>query len=117
MGKHGEQAQTHTCWARSQMRYILGTSTGKSYLIGYGPDQPKRPHHRQSACSISYQEPCARVNNGTCCVGESGTRCCNADAFMSDHPALFKVLGGLVGGPDQDDRFPDIRNDYQRSEV
>ena len=42
MGKHGEQAQTHTCWARSQMRYILGTSTGKSYLIGYGPDQPKR---------------------------------------------------------------------------
>jgi hypothetical protein len=30
---------------------------------------------------------------------------------------LFQVLGGLVGGPDQQDKFPDIRNDYQRSEV
>jgi hypothetical protein len=30
---------------------------------------------------------------------------------------LLQVLGGLVGGPDQQDKFPDIRNDYQRSEV
>lgn len=37
------------------MRYILGTSTGKSYLIGYGPDQPQRPHHRQSACAATYK--------------------------------------------------------------
>jgi hypothetical protein len=54
MGKYGAQADTHICWARSQMRYMLGTSTGKSYVIGYGPDQPKRPHHRQSACSPTY---------------------------------------------------------------
>lgn len=30
---------------------------------------------------------------------------------------LLQVLGGLVGGPDQSDHFPDIRNDYQRSEI
>jgi hypothetical protein len=28
MGKYGDNADTHICWARSQMRYILGTSTG-----------------------------------------------------------------------------------------
>jgi hypothetical protein len=36
---------------------------------------------------------------------------------MDTHPALIKLHGGLVGGPDQTDTFPDIRNDYQRSEV
>ncbi|WIA40308.1 hypothetical protein OEZ86_013679 [Tetradesmus obliquus] len=117
MGKYGDNAEAHICWARSQMRYITGTSTGKSYLIGYGPDQPKRPHHRQSACNVDYQEPCRKVENGTCCAGETGANCCNLDSFMSDAPAKIKVLGGLVGGPDQSDKFPDIRNDYQRSEV
>jgi hypothetical protein len=36
---------------------------------------------------------------------------------MSDEPARIKINGGLVGGPDQQDQFPDKRNDYQRSEV
>lgn len=125
MGKYGSDAQRHICWARSQERYILGSGTGKSYLIGYGPDQPQRPHHRQSACALNYAGPCRAVNNGTCCAGEipgeagvrAGKGCCNVDSFMSSRPAQIKVLGGLVGGPDQTDKFPDIRNDYQRSEV
>jgi hypothetical protein len=66
-------------------------NAGKSYLIGYGPDQPKRPHHRQSACNVDYTEPCRKVENGTCCVGESGANCCNLDSFMSDRPAKIKV--------------------------
>lgn len=80
-------------------------------------DQPKRPHHRQSACAAEYKAPCRKVENGTCCAGESGTGCCNLDGFMSDKPAVIQIKGGLVGGPDQNDHFPDIRNDYQRSEV
>jgi hypothetical protein len=32
------------------MNYITGYSTGKSYLIGHGPNQPQRPHHRGAAC-------------------------------------------------------------------
>eukprot|EP00775_Hariotina_reticulata_P012172 gene12172-12310_t len=109
MGKHGDNKEAHICWTRSQMRYVLGSSTGKSYLIGYGPDQPKRPHHRQSACAETYKAPCQRI--------KAGTGCCNAETFMSDEPARIKINGGLVGGPDQQDQFPDKRNDYQRSEV
>jgi hypothetical protein len=28
LGKYGDNADAHICWARSQMRYILGSSTG-----------------------------------------------------------------------------------------
>jgi hypothetical protein len=54
------------------MRYILGSDTSKSYLIGFGTNQPQRPHHRQSACSARYNEPCSASDSGTCCAGESG---------------------------------------------
>lgn len=48
-------------------------------------------------------------------VGAGG--CCDSNNFFSSHPALTIIKGGLVGGPDQADVYPDIRNDYQRSEV
>jgi hypothetical protein len=72
MYKYGANKQANICFARNQMRYILGSDTGKSYLIGFGTNQPLRPHHRQSACSARYTEPCTPFNGGTCCVGESG---------------------------------------------
>jgi hypothetical protein len=56
-----------------QMRYTLGSwGSSRSYVIGYGPSQPQRPHHRQTACAAQYNEPCALQNSGTCCAGESG---------------------------------------------
>jgi len=48
-------------------------------------------------------------------IGAGG--CCTESNFVDSHPALITLRGGLVGGPDQSDYFPDIRNDYQRSEV
>lgn len=33
---------------------------------------------------------------------------------MSDRPMQTKISGGLVGGPNQQDVFPDIRNDYRQ---
>jgi hypothetical protein len=36
---------------------------------------------------------------------------------MSDRPSPIKLNGALVGGPNQQDFFPDIRNDYKQSEV
>jgi hypothetical protein len=36
---------------------------------------------------------------------------------MASHPALITLYGGLVGGPDQNDAYPDVRNDYKMSEV
>ncbi|KAF8073058.1 celI [Scenedesmus sp. PABB004] len=120
MGKYGDSRQAHICWVRSQMRVITGASTGRSFLIGYGPNQPQRPHHRQSACSAKYSEPCTPFNGGTCCAGEQGTGpggCCDESNFMASHPAQIVLRGGLVGGPDQSDNYPDIRNDYRQSEV
>lgn len=43
--------------------------------------------------------------------------CCTSANFFDPHPALIKITGGIVGGPDQSDNFPDKREDYQRSEV
>jgi hypothetical protein len=55
-----------------QMRYTLGSSgSSRSYVIGYGPSQPQRPHHRQSACAPKYSAPCTASNGGTCCAGEN----------------------------------------------
>jgi hypothetical protein len=70
MGKYGTDKTAPLCFARNQMRYILGSDTGKSYLIGYGTGQPQRPHHRQSACNARYAEPCSAADSGTCCSGE-----------------------------------------------
>jgi hypothetical protein len=36
---------------------------------------------------------------------------------MASHSALITLYGGLVGGPDQNDVYPDVRNDYKMSEV
>lgn len=72
MGKYGNNKAAALCFARNQMRYILGSDTGKSYLIGFGTNQPQRPHHRQSACNARYNEPCSAAGGGTCCAGESG---------------------------------------------
>eukprot|EP00882_Tetradesmus_deserticola_P025807 GHRQ01028376.1.p1 GENE.GHRQ01028376.1~~GHRQ01028376.1.p1 ORF type:complete len:447 (+),score=89.44 GHRQ01028376.1:369-1709(+) len=123
MGKYSDgNRQKHICWTRMQMRYITGNlpNTGKSYLIGYGPNQPQRPHHRQSACNAAYSEPCTSNDGGTCCAGEQGVGaggCCTSANFFNSHAALIKVTGALVGGPDQGDSYPDLRPDYQRSEV
>jgi hypothetical protein len=61
---------------------MTGKTTGRSFIIGYGPNQPKRPHHRGAACAFNYKAPCklgpigpnADVDgrNGTCCAGEGG---------------------------------------------
>jgi hypothetical protein len=63
---------------------MTGRNTGRSFIIGYGSDQPQRPHHRGAACSFNYGEPCklgpispnpdVTGGNGTCCRGEGGAR-------------------------------------------
>jgi hypothetical protein len=47
-------------------------------------------------------------------IGQGG--CCDVNNFMSSNAALVTLWGGLVGGPDQNDAFPDVRNDYKMSE-
>jgi len=73
LSKHGTAGtgQKHACWAQGQANYILGTSTGRSFVIGVG-SYPQRPHHRNVACdAVRVAAPgAARPGwNGTCLPG------------------------------------------------
>lgn len=91
-GKCSEsKVNTYKEFARSQIDYALGSS-GRSFVIGYGKDYPKNPHHRTAHGSYA--------NN----IGEpANTR--------------HVLIGALVGGPNRDDSYPDDRTNYQNGEV
>jgi Glycosyl hydrolase family 9 len=83
--------------SRAQICYILG-GTGRSFVVDFGANSPKRPHHRDSALTLE----------------QSG----NWDAFKdasTDNPNV--LTGALVGGPGVDDAYADDRQDYKRNEV
>lgn len=78
-------------FAKSQVDYALGSS-GRSFVIGYGENYPKNPHHRTAHG--------AYTNN----IGDpSETR--------------HTLIGALVGGPDSNDGYSDDRNNYVNNEV
>ena len=70
------------------LSYIRGSNPrGGSYIIGYGSNWPKNPHHRAA---------CPSKTNGDC---------------------SHTLTGALVGGPNQGDSYQDDLNQYQYSEV
>eukprot|EP00775_Hariotina_reticulata_P001323 gene1323-1667_t len=85
------------CTTRSQLGYILG-DTGRSFVVGYGSDSPKRPHHRASSCPAIGTE-------------------CTWDYFNTASPNPHTLFGALVGGPGADDSYVDARNDFIKNEV
>ena len=70
---------------------------GRSFVVGFGNNPPKKPHHRSSSCPG---------------VQEGG---CPGGGAWGDNP--FTLYGALVGGPDQWDNYNDDRNDYIANEV
>lgn len=78
-------------FGKAQVDYALG-SAGRSYVIGYGENSPKNPHHRTAHGAYS--------NN----IAE---------------PAQTKhiLFGALVGGPDSNDNYTDDRSNYINNEV
>ncbi|CAH9072331.1 unnamed protein product [Cuscuta europaea] len=92
-------------FVKKQVDYILGDNPLKmSYMVGYGPNYPKRIHHRAS--SIPSTE--THSNSDGCHGFES--------FFSASDPNPNILTGAIVGGPDQDDNFPDDRTDYSHSE-
>lgn len=66
--------------------------------VGVGNNPPCRPHHRAASCGPS-PFPCdcsALFNTG-----------CNPNT----------LYGALVGGPDKEDKFEDVRTDFAATEV
>ncbi|CAL1409767.1 unnamed protein product [Linum trigynum] len=92
--------------AKRQVDYILGVNPIRmSYMVGYGPNFPRRIHHRGSSLPSKTSHPQA--------IGCSGGF---EPFYSSSNPNPNILTGAIVGGPNQNDGFPDDRSDYSHSE-
>merc|ERR1712142_487439 len=92
------KSEAYTKMAQEQMDYILGKN-GQSFVVGYGPKYPKKPHHRASTCKA---KPAP----------------CDWGVFKGQQDNAFELKGALVGGPKAaDDKYIDDINDYIANEV
>ena len=80
------------CWALGQAGYMVGASSGRSYVVGLGKQAPQRVAHMSSACPAS----------GPCSWYESYYS-------TSPNPQAGLVEGALVAGPDARDGYSDER--------
>ena len=93
-------------FGRSQIDYALGVTSLRSYVVGYGPFYPTRPHHPSASCPDEPQ-PCGKA------------------ALESEDPNPQILFGALVGGPagirknqtDPDNSYKDKRTDYVTNEA
>ncbi|KAF2566041.1 hypothetical protein F2Q70_00024610 [Brassica cretica] len=90
----------------AKVDYMLGSNPkNMSYMVGFGTNYPKRPHHR-GASIVSIKKNRIAVE-------------CNAgfnDWYHSPAPNPNVLTGALVGGPDENDAYEDERTDFQHSE-
>ncbi|UCE63909.1 MAG: glycoside hydrolase family 9 protein, partial [Nitrospirota bacterium] len=88
-------AESYQTFALTQINYILGDNPrGASYVVGFGVNPPKNPHHR-----AAHDSPTNNI----------------ADPPQNSH----ELTGALVGGPASPDDFDwvDDRTDFIRNEV
>ncbi|WVZ85780.1 hypothetical protein U9M48_032657 [Paspalum notatum var. saurae] len=99
-------AKTLRALAKKQVDYILGVNPqGMSYMVNFGARWPQRIHHRASSLPSVASHP-AHIG---CQEG--------FQSFFYASGANPNVhTGAVVGGPDENDAFPDDRADYARSE-
>ncbi|XVF89014.1 hypothetical protein PTKIN_Ptkin19aG0097200 [Pterospermum kingtungense] len=85
-------------FAKKQMDYILGANPlGRSYMVGFGNNPPKQAHHR--GASIPPSDAQAEV---ACPM--SFVRWYNKNV-----PNPNELTGAILGGPDKQDQFSDLR--------
>ncbi|KAG0451937.1 hypothetical protein HPP92_025948 [Vanilla planifolia] len=85
-------------FAKQQMDYLLGNNPkGRSYMVGFGVNPPKQPHHRGASVPVL-----ARSETVNC--GMSFMQWLN-----KDQPNPNELTGAIVGGPDRYDNFNDKR--------
>ncbi|CAN8328822.1 unnamed protein product [Cochlearia groenlandica] len=91
--------------AKKQVDYILGENPmGMSYMVGYGESYPKRIHHRGSSLPSILDHPIP--------IG-----CKDGSVyFNSTEPNPNVLVGAVVGGPGEDDKYDDDRPDFRKSE-
>ncbi|MQL73660.1 hypothetical protein Taro_006009 [Colocasia esculenta] len=88
------------------MDYLLGSNPLKrSYMVGFGNNSPKQPHHRGS--SVPPQMPNGALVN--CAMSF-------VHWFKPNIPNPNELTGAIVGGPDRNDNFDDQRWDSSKLE-
>ena len=103
-GAAGDRNHPYRIWSQTQVHYILGDCCGGinpdsgrpyySYIIGYGDNFPKSPHHRSSSCN---------KDDWSC--------------GCSNQPNKNILYGAMVGGPGEQDNYNDDCQDYTMNEV
>ncbi|KAF9125251.1 hypothetical protein BGW39_007538 [Mortierella sp. 14UC] len=87
--------EAYHAFAVRQVRYLLGDNPEKTpYVVGVHPNSPTNPHSSLAA-------------------GGRSTDNIDTDPFKEAHV----LLGALVGGPDKNDRFQDLRSNWRQNEV
>ncbi|MFZ5989251.1 MAG: glycoside hydrolase family 9 protein [Bacillota bacterium] len=86
-----EKSKIYLDFAKQQTDYALG-SAGRSFVVGFGVNPPKRPHHRTAHSSW-----------------------CDSQNEPSYH--RHTLYGALVGGPNSSDSYTDSISDYVSNEV
>ncbi|XP_021757560.1 endoglucanase 20-like [Chenopodium quinoa] len=95
-----------TAFTKSQVDYILGNNPNKmSYMVGFGSKFPQQVHHRGASIPSIMAQP-AKVG---CNQGYSSW-------YNSNKPNPNVHVGAVVGGPDANDQFKDVRSDHTHSE-
>ena len=91
------------------MDYILGRNPlGISYMVGFGGKYPQQAHHR--GASILASATSSDVDQKWQCV--DGFRLW----FSRGAPNPNLALGAIVGGPDINDYFDDVRSNSAQLE-
>ncbi|KAK9721332.1 Glycosyl hydrolase family 9 [Popillia japonica] len=94
-------------FAKEQIDYMLGKN-GRSYVVGFGKDYPKRPHNAASSCPDK-PAPCGWKQLTTSQVNPQ-----ILEGALVSGPDLE---GALVSGPDNRDYYEDIREEFLFNDV
>ncbi|KAF9923308.1 hypothetical protein FBU30_006629 [Linnemannia zychae] len=87
--------EAYKSFALRQVRYLLGDNPEKTpYVVGVHPNSPTNPHSSLAA-------------------GGRSTDTIDTEPLKEAHI----LLGALVGGPDKNDRFQDLRSNWRQNEV
>lgn len=92
-----EHTAVYSCMLTSELA-LTRSACGRFSQVGVGTNPPCRPHHRAASCGPS-RVPCdctALYNKG-----------CNPNT----------LYGALVGGPNKEGKFEDLRTDFAAAEV
>ncbi|KAI8063654.1 Six-hairpin glycosidase-like protein [Gilbertella persicaria] len=89
------KSDSYTQFALNQINYLLGNNyMNTPYVCGIHKNSPRNPHHAGAS---------------------GGTDIGNINGSPAEETHI--LYGAIIGGPDKQDKFYDIRDDYSQTEV